>query len=115
MTTVTFRMRGPRITGFRAEGHSGYAEEGSDIVCAAVTSVVRLAECTVNDVLGLEAPVKVDRGNTVIDLSIPEGLGPQQEETCQTLLAAMMVYFTELHTEYPDNFSVFQEDEDSKE
>ena len=59
MTTVTFRMEGDRITGFTVQGHSGYAEEGSDIVCAAVTSAVRLTECAVNDILGLEASVRV--------------------------------------------------------
>ena len=37
---------------FEVKGHSGYAEAGSDIVCAAVTSAVRLVECSLNDVLG---------------------------------------------------------------
>ena len=53
MTTVTFHMEGERIVGFTVQGHSGYADEGSDIICAAVTSAVRLTECAVNDVLGL--------------------------------------------------------------
>ena len=44
MTTVTFLTEGKRIIGFDAKGHSGYSEEGSDIVCAAVTSAVRLVE-----------------------------------------------------------------------
>ena len=55
MTTVTFHMEGERIVGFTVQGHSGYADEGSDIICAAVTSAVRLTECAVNDVLGLGA------------------------------------------------------------
>ena len=59
MTTVTFHTEGSRIVSFEVQGHSGYAPEGEDIVCAAVTSAVRLAECAVNDVLGLEAAVKV--------------------------------------------------------
>ena len=42
MTRVTFRMEGDRITGFDSKGHSGYAEAGSVIVCAAVTSAIRL-------------------------------------------------------------------------
>ena len=42
MTTVTFHMEDDRITGFDSQGHSGYAEAGADIVCAAVTSAVRL-------------------------------------------------------------------------
>ena len=41
MTTVTFHTKDGRITGFDAEGHSGYAEAGADIVCAAVTSAVQ--------------------------------------------------------------------------
>ena len=45
MTTVTFYTEGRRITGFDASGHSGFAEAGEDIVCAAVTSTVRLVEC----------------------------------------------------------------------
>ena len=53
MTTVRFQMEGERIVGFTVQGHSGYGEAGSDIVCAAVTSAVRLTECAVNDVLGL--------------------------------------------------------------
>ena len=40
MTTVTFLTEESRIIGFDAKGHSGYAEEGEDIVCAAVTSAV---------------------------------------------------------------------------
>ena len=59
MTTVTVFSEEERLTGFEVKGHSGYAEAGADIVCAAVTSAVRLVECALNDVLGLEASVKV--------------------------------------------------------
>jgi len=106
MTTVVFRMEEDRITGFEAKGHSGYAAAGEDIVCAAVTSAVRLAECAVNDVLGLEAAVKVREKDASISLKLPGGLGQTNESTCQTLLTAMMVYFTSLHEEYPDNIIV---------
>ena len=47
-------MDGSRIVSFTVEGHTGLAEAGEDILCAAVTSAVRLTECAVNDVLGLE-------------------------------------------------------------
>ena len=55
MTTATFFSEGSRIAGFEIKGHAGHAPAGEDIVCAAVTSAVRLTECAVNDVLGLEA------------------------------------------------------------
>lgn len=53
MTTVTFHSADSRLDGFVVEGHSGYAEEGADIVCAAVSAAVGLTECTINEVLGL--------------------------------------------------------------
>ena len=108
MTTVTFRMEGDRITGFSVRGHSGYAEAGSDIVCAAVTSAVRLTECAVNDILGLEASVRVKEDS--ISLKLPGGLGETNESTCQTLLTALMVYLAQLHEEYPEKILVLEED-----
>ena len=108
MTTVTFYTGGSRITGFDASGHSGYAEEGEDIVCAAVTSTVRLIECVLNDVMGLCASVKVNEKAARISLRIPGSLGQTAESTCQTLLTGMMVYLTELHSEYPDYIEVLE-------
>ena len=74
MTTVTFLTEGKRIIGFDAKGHSGYAEAGSDIVCAAITSAVRLVDATVNDVLGLAASVKVHERSGSIEFRLPGGL-----------------------------------------
>ena len=99
-------MTGDRIDGFTVKGHSGYADEGHDIVCAAVTSAVRLTECAVNDVLGLEASVKVRERDAAITLRLPGGLGEENESTCQTLLTALMVYCVQLHEEYPENIIV---------
>ena len=107
MITVTFHSQGSRLSGFEVKGHSGLAPQGEDILCAAVTSAVRLTECAVNDVLGLEASVKVREKEASISLKLPSGLEETTETTCQTLLTAMMVYFTDLKEEYPDNIIVY--------
>ena len=108
MTTVTFRIKDNRIVGFDAQGHSGYAAEGSDIVCAAITSAVRLVEATVNDVLGLAASVKIREKDALISFRLPGGLSAGSESTCQSLLAGLMVYFTELRDEYPNNIEILE-------
>ena len=110
MTTVTFRTEGDRILGFEARGHSGFAGQGEDIVCAAVTSAIRLVECVVNDVMGLCAAVKVSDSDASISLRLPGSLGQTAESTCQSLLAGLMVYLSELHNEYPDNIEVMEAD-----
>ncbi len=106
MITVKFHLEGERIVSFQAEGHSGLAEEGEDILCAAVTSAVRLTECAINDVLGLEASVKTKPEKALLSLKLPGGLGQTNESTCQALLTALMLYFTQLHEEYPENIIV---------
>ena len=108
MTTVTFHSQGSRIAGFEVQGHSGFAPEGEDIVCAAVTSAVRMTECAVNDVLGLEASVKVREKDASISLKLPNGLGQTNESTCQTLLAALLVHLVQLAEEYPEHISVLE-------
>ena len=108
MTTVTFHTEGSRIVGFEVQGHSGFATEGEDIVCAAVTSAVRLVECSINDVLGLEAAVKVREKDATISLKLPAKLGQTAESTCQTLLTGLMVHFVQLNEEYPDNITVLE-------
>ena len=110
MTTITFRMEGDRIIGFDSQGHSGYAEEGADIVCAAISSTISLVDVTINDVLGLAASVKVRESAASISLRLPGGLAPMAESTCQVLMTGLMVYFAELHDEFPDNIEVLEED-----
>ena len=108
MTTITFHPEGNRIIGFDAKGHAGYAEEGEDIVCAAVTSTIRLVECVLNDVMGLCASVKVNEKTAEISLRLPGSLGPTAENTCQNLLTGMMVYLSQLHSEYPEHVEVME-------
>lgn len=41
MTTFRLLVKQQQPIGFRCEGHSGYAEEGEDIVCAAISSLTQ--------------------------------------------------------------------------
>lgn len=108
MTTVTFFSEDTRLTGFEVKGHSGLSNEGQDVLCAAITSAVRLTECAVNDVLGLSAAVKVRDQDAFVSLKLPGGLEQTAESTCQTLLTALMVYFIQLHEEYPQYIIVME-------
>ena len=109
MTTVSFRTEEGRVTEFDASGHSGWAEAGEDLLCASVGAAITLVEATVNDVLGLAASVKVDEAAALVSLRLPGGLAPSAESTCQALLTGLMLYFTMLHEEYPDNIEVLED------
>ena len=106
MTTVTFTTKGQRIQAVELQGHAGLAGAGEDILCAALTSAIRLIEATVNDVLAVGAAVKVKEDKAFISLKLPGDMGEDNETACQALLAGLMVYLTDLSGEYPENLTV---------
>ncbi|MCD7947311.1 MAG: ribosomal-processing cysteine protease Prp [Oscillospiraceae bacterium] len=114
MTRISFRMEGGRVAGVTASGHSGYAADGEDIVCAAITSAVRLTECALNDVLGIGAAVKVRERDASVSIKLPGGLGEQNEQTCQTLLTALMLHLSALRDEYPDHLTVLADEDTAR-
>ena len=106
MTRCEFFTEEDRITGFTVSGHSGYAEAGQDIVCAAVSAVVAMAECTINDVCGARAKVRVKDEQARITLTLPASC--DEEESVQAVLAGMMVTLLSLQEDYPDFIEVLE-------
>ena len=107
MTRCEFFREGDRITGFSVSGHSGYAEAGSDIVCAAVSAVVTMAEATINDVCGAKAKVRVKDEQARISLTLPTSC--DEEESVQAVLTGMMLTLCSLRDDYPDYIEVVME------
>ena len=60
--------------------------------------------------LGLAASVKVRESDASISLRLPGSLGQTAESTCQALLTGMMVYFAQLHDEYPEHIEVLEDE-----
>ena len=106
MTRCEFFTEGDRITGFSISGHSGYAEAGSDIVCAAISAVVSMAEATINDVCGAKAKVRVKDEQARISLTLP--VSCDEEETVQAVLAGMMITLAGMRDDYPDYIEVLE-------
>ena len=106
MTKCEFFSEGERITGFSVSGHSGYAEAGADIVCAAISAAVSLAEATINDVCGAKAKVRVKEDDARITLTLPAVC--EEEDTVQAVLAGLMVYLIDLRDQYSDYIEVLE-------
>ena len=106
MTKCEFFTENERITGFSVSGHSGYAEAGADIVCAAVSAVVAMTEATVNDICGAKAKVRVKNDEARITLTLPASC--DEEDSVQAVLAGMLLYLCTLRDEYPDYIEVLE-------
>ena len=104
MTTIRFYRSQGRLTGFTCRGHSGYAEAGADIVCAAVTSALRLAECMINDVYHAHAAVDLNDQTAEITLTLPASC----QSECEKVLEGFLLYMGELSKENPNHLTVLE-------
>ena len=99
-------MEDDRITGFSVSGHSGYSEAGTDIVCAAISAVVTMAEATINDVCGAKAKVRVKDEDARVTLMLPASC--DEEDAVQAVLSGMMLTLLSLREDYPDYIEVLE-------
>ena len=106
MTKCEFFRDGERITGFSVAGHSGYAEAGADIVCAAISAATAMAETTINDVCGAKAKVRVKEADARITLTLPNSC--EEEDAIQAVLAGFLLYLVDLRDQYPDFIEVLE-------
>ena len=106
MTRCEFFTENDRITGFSISGHSGYAEAGQDIVCAAISAIVTMAEATINDVCGAKAKVRVKDEQARITLTLPTSC--DEEDAVQAVLSGMLLTLISLREDYPDYIEVLE-------
>lgn len=95
MISVSFTVSGNTLTGFEISGHSGYAQEGSDIVCAAVSSASLMAANTITDIQQLNADITVNDGFLNLNLS------KEDAQAAAVTLQGLKLHLTALSQEYP--------------
>ena len=106
MTKCEFFTEEDRITGFSVSGHSGYAEAGADIVCAAISTAVTMAEAIINEVCGAKAKVRVKEEDARVTLTLPTSC--DEEETVQAALSGLMLTLLNIKEDYEDYIEVLE-------
>ena len=94
------------ILGFAIQGHAGYAESGSDIVCAAVSV---LAQNTVNSIEqftqdGFSADVDEEEGGLYLNME------PGYSKESKLLLDSLILGLQGIEEEYMDYLDVIFEE-----
>ncbi len=94
MTTLTLLKKKQRLIGFRCEGHSGYAEEGEDIVCASISSMTQFCICCAEE---LKIPLAYRRDEALLECSVM-----RPDPIFSGLLAALEKQAGYLQEDYPE-------------
>ena len=97
MTIATFVKKNGNFCGFHICGHSGYSEEGSDIVCAAVSAMAMLTINTVSEEFGLDTEVTADENGPVIDFKLKT-----ENRYASALISGLANELSALENDYPN-------------
>ena len=108
---IVLRLRKRRGYGVRlsAEGHSGYAPEGSDIVCAGVSSLMQTLDIGLKDVLRVSPRTSVDerRGHMSVEISRADD---RTDILFQTIFAGLKA----MEESYPSYLKVLEVEDNDK-
>ena len=101
MIKAVLYREGEDLTGCRLEGHSGWADHGHDIVCAAASILGCTCVNSLESVLGLIPDVR-ENEEGVLEFRLPD-MTAEENEKAQILMAALKQGLTDLADTYPRN------------
>ncbi|MDP2857232.1 MAG: ribosomal-processing cysteine protease Prp [Bacillota bacterium] len=101
---VITRNSGGQVVGITVSGHSGYAESGSDIVCAAVSAVVQTAILGLKNVRGLD--VRDRTGDGELEFRIGRATGLEALCRADAITSTMVLGLKDIEQSYGDYLKV---------
>ena len=99
MTEILIKKENGSIAYFEVRGHSGYADEGYDIVCASVSSVVWTTVNGLENVLHLSPDYSERDGFVSCKINCKNDA---ERKNADILLFSMESFFAELAKQYPE-------------
>ena len=109
MITVTVRRTlDGWITRFTASGHSGYAEAGSDIICAAVSAMAAEAIGSLQELACIDPERQLETGLIDFQLPEPSTITEQQRQVAGVLTDALVIGCKQIQDSYGSHYIRFK-------
>ncbi len=106
MTSVLIeRSKTGVLLGCTAEGHAGYAERGSDIVCSAVTVLIRTTLQVLSGLPALNLETDTSKRG-FIGFKVLKGFPSEMEEKLKYAGDFLQVGLESVAKEFPDNLKL---------
>ena len=103
MIRAVLYREGKNLTGCRLEGHSGWADSGHDIVCAAASILGCTCVNALESVCGVIPEItEYNEQKAVLAFALPE-MTEAENDKAQILMGALRQGLDDLTAEYPQN------------
>lgn len=100
MTDITITKKNGSIVEVECVGHTGFGEEGEDILCAGLSTVVQSTLLGLLQVAGINVKYKTGEGS--LRFTLPANLSSSQRHDADVLLNTMLLAIDDFYTEYSD-------------
>lgn len=101
MITVTlYRTPAGFIRRFTATGHSGYAAQGADIICAAISAIAQTVIGSLEDLAGLQPDYVLADGRIECAVPDPDEMPASRYQTARVLMDSMAVGCRQIEASY---------------
>lgn len=100
MTTAKFLFSDDVVISFELSGHSGAGEEGTDIVCSAVSSAAYMAANTIIGIMKLNPETVVRDGYLKLEMTLDDA------RKSKVITDGLYLHLSELQSQYPNNLKL---------
>lgn len=108
MISVTIsRNSAGQVMRLSAEGHAGYEEEGKDIICASISTLMTTAINSLEEQLRWKNFYVVEEGeNSFCELWVPEGISKSDEMVAQIILRTIIRGILDVEESVNENYGL---------
>ena len=97
MTKLTFFKRNGRYYGFEEQGHTGYGEAGTDVLCAAISSMTMLIINAIEVVYASDVDYSIDEKTTDIKVIARGAIEDDDEKKRYAISGLITAYYYQLN------------------
>lgn len=102
MTSVRFFKKNGRFVGVECLGHCGYAEEGEDVVCAALSSVVQTAVLGIMSIVCVNMLYETDDEKGYLKAVLPDNMTESEAHDADIILKTAYLGVSDLYETFSD-------------
>lgn len=102
MVNVKFSTQNGMFVGVECTGHCEYADQGEDIVCAALSSVIQTAVLGLMRVVGVNIGYETDEKTGYLKAILPKTLKKSDAHDADVILRTAYLGVSDLHETFSD-------------
>ena len=102
MTDIKLTRKNNSIVEVEASGHTGYGEQGEDIVCAGISTLLQSSLLGLLQVAKVNVKYRIDVETGKLKFTLPQNLTEQERHDADVILNTLLCGLQDFYTEYSD-------------